>query len=855
MEVLTKHSIIKKILIVLIIIVMLNNFIMPNYVRASVAEDLVGGFFYLLAYLGDVAIGIIQKLMIGTPEIRDGDNFSIKYSPGVIFSNTVPILDINFISPNTEQLNVESGETETIFSEFVPMETIFEEDYSGQEERDQIINRLRTQYGFNGDPFRADRLEGASTLIWEWEYNNKSYRFEDSSYSYDEGKENRCKLIQTNCVDIKVEELLNSYGYYSADTSKISESNSMWEWRTSSGTHYKLTVRLAYDGADDSDKVVELIEYTLTPVPSATSKMQKNIASWYIALRTIAVVGLLSVLLYIGIRIVLSSASAQDKAKYKNMLKDWAVALCILFVLHYMMAFMLNMIGSLNDIIKGNILSSNVDGTNSDKLMTTIRKEIGTDISDVTYDTAGYTIMYLALVMLTAIFTLQYLKRVIFMAFLTMVAPMIALTYPLDKIKDGKAQAFSYWLREYIFNCLIQPVHLLLYAILIGNAIEFATSNMLYAIVALAFLVPAEKFVKEMFGMKSQSPTATLGAAAGGAMIMSMLNKIKAKPPKEAGQSGGTGEEGSGNKVRTKTNTARTSNSENAGETNGQSRGSGGEALDNIGGNTGNNSTSSGTTGGGTSGASGEYNIGRGLASAIAPNGVKGIAGSIGKNGARSVGGILTGAATGAIALAAKVATGDILEDPGKALTDIGVTAGVGYAAGKNFTGSTIAKARGTIEKFAKGAVGEENYNNKQFDKQFFKSSEYKQMQQDETLNSMYGGAKGIKNATQEFLNNGITDAADIREALKNGVVADRYMAYKEAGIDKAIQMGKISQSETLGGLNGDALKRRIILANAVKSTGLQGQEFVDFAKNIGINDESEIQKLAGQVKELLLIL
>ena len=853
MEVLTKHSIIKKILIVLIIIVMLNNFIMPNYVcAASVVEDLVGGFFYLLAYLGDVAIGIIQKLMIGTPDIRDGDNFSIKYSPGVIFSNTVPILDINFISPNTEQVNVESGDTETIFSEQVPMEgTIFDEEYSGEEEKEQIINRLRTQYGFDKDPTNPDRVQGSSTLIWEWEYNNNSYRLEDS-HRYNPGTlpgVHRCKLIQTNYADTKVEELLNSYGYYSVDTSKISESNSMWEWRTSSGTHYKLTAT-----PNGIYKNVKLIEYTSTSVPSATSKMQKNIASWYVALRTIALVGLLSVLLYIGIRIVLSSASAQDKAKYKNMLKDWAVALCILFVLHYMMAFMLNMIGSLNDIIKGNILSSNVDGTNSDKLMTTIRKEIGTDISDVTYDTAGYTIMYLALVMLTAIFTLQYLKRVIFMAFLTMVAPMIALTYPLDKIKDGKAQAFSYWLREYIFNCLIQPVHLLLYAILIGNAIEFATSNMLYAIVALAFLVPAEKFVKEMFGMKSQSPTATLGAAAGGAMIMSMLNKIKAKPPKEAGQSGGTGEEGRGNKVRTKTNTARTSNSENAGETNGQSRGSGGEALDNIGGNTGNNSTSSGTTGG-TSGASGGYNIGRGLASAIAPNGVKGILGSIGKNGARSVGGILTGAATGTIALATKVATGDILEDPGKALTDIGVTAGVGYAAGKNFTGSTIAKARGTIEKFAKGAVGEENYNNKQFDKQFFKSSEYKQMQQDETLNSMYGGAKGIKNATQEFLNNGITDAGDIREALKNGVDADKYMEYKAAGIDKAIQMGKISQNETLGGLNGDALKRRIILANAVKSTGLQGQEFVDFAKNIGINDESEIQKLAGQVKELLLIL
>lgn len=432
------------------------------------------------------------------------------------------------------------------------------------------------------------------------------------------------------------------------------------------------------------------------------------------------------------------------------------------------------------------------------------------------------------------------------MAFLTMIAPMIALTYPLDKIKDGKAQAFSYWLREYIFNCLIQPVHLLLYAVLIGNAIEFATSNMLYAIVALAFLVPAEKFVKEMFGMKSQSPTATLGAAAGGAMIMSMLNKIKAKPPKEAGQSGGTEGAGSGNKVRTKTNTARTSNSENAGETNGQSRGSGGEALDSIG----------GTTGGGTSGASGGYNIGRGLASAIAPNGVKGIAGSIGKNGARSVGGILTGAATGTIALAAKVATGDILEDPGKALTDIGVTAGVGYAAGKNFTGSTIAKARGTIEKIEKIAVGEENYNNKQFDKQFFKSSEYKQIEQDSTILRLFNGDKTeIKKATQQFLNEAITDATEIRKSLQQNISAERYVELKKAGIDNAKKMSKIQTSRQLRNLRGSALKQRIILANSVKNTGLQGENFIRFAKNIGIENEEEIAKLQAQIGELLLIL
>ena len=56
---------------------------------------------------------------------------------------------------------------------------------------------------------------------------------------------------------------------------------------------------------------------------------------------------------------------------------------------------------------------------------------------------AGSVVCYLALVIYTCIFTVQYLKRVVYMAFLTMIAPLIALTYPLDKIKDGKGVAFT----------------------------------------------------------------------------------------------------------------------------------------------------------------------------------------------------------------------------------------------------------------------------------------------------------------------------------------------------------------------------------------------------------------------------
>ena len=48
-------------------------------------------------------------------------------------------------------------------------------------------------------------------------------------------------------------------------------------------------------------------------------KLQSSISTWYKTLRLIAIVGLLSVLVYVGIRILISS-TGQEKAKYKKML-------------------------------------------------------------------------------------------------------------------------------------------------------------------------------------------------------------------------------------------------------------------------------------------------------------------------------------------------------------------------------------------------------------------------------------------------------------------------------------------------------------------------------------------------------
>ena len=112
------------------------------------------------------------------------------------------------------------------------------------------------------------------------------------------------------------------------------------------------------------------------------------------------------------------------------------------------------------------------------------------------------------------------------MAFLTMIAPLIAVTYPLDKINDGQAQAFGLWTREYIFNALIQPLHLIIYTMTISTVMNLAIDYPVYALVALGFITPAEQFLRKMFGFEKAGTISTLGAMAGGAAVYSGIQKL-----------------------------------------------------------------------------------------------------------------------------------------------------------------------------------------------------------------------------------------------------------------------------------------------------------------------------------------
>lgn len=164
--------------------------------------------------------------------------------------------------------------------------------------------------------------------------------------------------------------------------------------------------------------------------------------------------------------------------------------------------------------------------------------------SDNDYNSAafwGYALIYTLITIETVVFLYKYLKRVIWLAFLTMISPLIAVMYAVDKLGDGKAQTFNMWFKEYLFNSLIQPLHLLLYNLFLGAGMALMQANVIYGVVAYAFMIPAEKFFKKMFGFDKASTPGGLGSPAAGMMAMRGLDRLGGFGPHGKGGKGGKG--------------------------------------------------------------------------------------------------------------------------------------------------------------------------------------------------------------------------------------------------------------------------------------------------------------------------
>ena len=260
--------------------------------------------------------------------------------------------------------------------------------------------------------------------------------------------------------------------------------------------------------------------------------LKQSVANWYMTLRTMAIIILLCVLVYIGIRMVLAS-NPDTKKDYKKMLVNWFVSLAMVFLLHYLIIVVINV----NNVFVDALYSAQNKALNLDNNSTWMSNYINVLVlkSFTPLATIGWSsaIVYVCIVALTFIFLIMYVKRMITIAFLILISPIITITYSIDKVGDGQAQAFSSWFKEFMHNVLIQPFHCIIYVAFVSIVMKMLQSSgtlaaSMIVIITMFFILQAEDLIKKIFGIDSKSTGSALATAA---VLSSAYGKLK--PGKE----------------------------------------------------------------------------------------------------------------------------------------------------------------------------------------------------------------------------------------------------------------------------------------------------------------------------------
>ena len=143
-------------------------------------------------------------------------------------------------------------------------------------------------------------------------------------------------------------------------------------------------------------------------------------------------------------------------------------------------------------------------------------------------------LVYMGIIILTFIFLIMYIKRMITIAFLILISPIITITYSVDKISDGKSQALDTWVKEFLQNVLIQPFHCIIYLVFISVSMSVVNGDGTLAagiivVITMFFIFEAEKIIKNIFGINSDTTGSGMKTALTVVGTMTALKKLADK--------------------------------------------------------------------------------------------------------------------------------------------------------------------------------------------------------------------------------------------------------------------------------------------------------------------------------------
>lgn len=263
------------------------------------------------------------------------------------------------------------------------------------------------------------------------------------------------------------------------------------------------------------------------------SILKDVVNQWYSVFTDIALAVYVMLLLIVGIKILFASTGAA-KAKYKDILKDWVIGICMLLLFPYVMRMLVN----INDILVAYVAEAgNAVRTKPIKLINdeNIASSFGSDdfVDQMLEDgenvnnptnTMAYmrnlartqgriplAIVYLILIFQLIVILWVYYKRAFMVAFLIIIFPLVAMTYTIDKMTKGLAHtnAFNTWFKEFFVNVFVQLFHAITYVTIVSAGVTayISNSNWFFMVLCISFLFQGEKILRKIFGVESAAGT------------------------------------------------------------------------------------------------------------------------------------------------------------------------------------------------------------------------------------------------------------------------------------------------------------------------------------------------------------
>lgn len=244
-----------------------------------------------------------------------------------------------------------------------------------------------------------------------------------------------------------------------------------------------------------------------------------------------------------GIRIILVS-TADKKARFKQFLVDWVKGVAILFLFPYVIRYTILLNHAIvtyidvkkNDVFKDDsqtededIFKKNSTSISADTKDLNAVHNVDISADDVTEmiengnymdqmlgmakDTKklSYAICWFIMLIQLVQFWIIYMMRLIKVIFLIAIFPLVTISYAIDKIGDGKSQAFDHWFKEFVLEVFAQTFHAVNYVIIMGIVFEFADSNYFLAIIGITYVSKGSDIIRSLFAQMR-------GGGAGGPM-------------------------------------------------------------------------------------------------------------------------------------------------------------------------------------------------------------------------------------------------------------------------------------------------------------------------------------------------